>query len=55
MLKLVCLALLVAVAAADCGCEQTISALEKRIEFLESKMLGVLANSECGGRRRRRR
>jgi len=48
MLKLVALALLVvaAIAAPQCGCEDTIAALEKRVAFLESRLDGVVGNSE---------
>ncbi len=48
MLKLVALALLVvaAIAAPQCGCEDTIAALEKRVAFLEARLDGVVGNSE---------
>ena len=48
MLKLVALALLVvaAIAAPQCGCEDTIAALEKRVAFLESRLDGVVGNSK---------
>jgi hypothetical protein len=48
MLKLVALALLVvaAIAAPQCGCDDTISALEKRVAFLEARLDGVVGNSE---------
>ena len=47
MLKLVTLAVLFAAAfaAPPCGCEETISALEKRVELLEAKLHGAIANS----------
>lgn len=48
MLKFLALALLVAVASAECGCQDTISALEKRIELLEGKLTDVVANCELG-------
>ncbi len=48
MLKLVALALLVAAAIAvpQCGCDDSISALEKRVAFLEARLEGVVGNSE---------
>ncbi len=48
MFKFLALAtLLVAAIAApsDCGCEDVISSLEKRVEFLETKLHEVLGNS----------
>jgi hypothetical protein len=48
MFKLVTLAVLLAtaMAASNCGCEDVISGLEKRVEFLESKLNEVLGNSK---------
>jgi hypothetical protein len=46
MLKLVSLALLLATALAiQCECEDSISALEKRIQLIEAKLDGVVGNS----------
>ena len=48
MFKLVAIVVLAATvfASAPCGCEDTISALEKRVAFLESKLNDVVGNSK---------